>query len=120
MESNSTETSLILGAFTTPEDILADSAGLCQIYGVVDNVRLFCRSEHPRRVFCMINMPKGAEAAARAIEGYVIGTIVCRLVPVSTLFHCPRRRNGKMLASACDNCFLVSEAMQAESVAKAV
>ncbi|WP_305072415.1 hypothetical protein [Propionivibrio sp.] len=120
MESNSTETSLILGAFTTPEDILADSAGLCQIYGVVDNVRLFCRSEHPRRVFCMINMPKGAEAAARAIDGHVIGTIVCRLLPVSTLFHCPRRRNGKMLASACDDCFLACEARPVERAAKTV
>lgn len=101
------------GVFTAPDEILADSAELCRPHGVVDNIRLFCRSEHPRRVFCMINMPCGAEAAARAGDGHVIGTIVCRLVPVSTLFHCPRRRNGKMLASACDDCFLYGEAISA-------
>jgi len=115
MESNSTEASLISGAFTAPEDILAESAELCRAHGAVDNVRLFCRSEHPRRVFCMINMPRGAEAAARASDGYVIGTIVSRLVPVSPLFQCPRRRNGKMLASACDKCFLACESMPAEA-----
>lgn len=110
MESNSTETSLILGVFATPEDILADSAGLCQVHGVVDNVR----------VFCMINVPKGAEAAARAIDGHVIGTIVCRLLQVSSLFHCPRRRNGKMLVSACDDCFLACEAMPVERAERTV
>ena len=122
MESNSIEIPAVPGVFTTPEDLLADSADLCRPHGAVDNVRLFCRSEHPRRVFCMINMNRGAEAAARAIDGYVIGTIVCRLVPVSTLFHCPRRRNGKMFASACDDCFLASEAVSvaAESAASAL
>ena len=103
-------------AFSTPEDILANSAALCRPHGAVDNIRLFCRSEHPRRVFCMISMPQGAEAAARAIDGYVISTTVCRLVPVSPEFGCLRRRNGKMHASACDNCFTSNEAMVAESV----
>ncbi len=110
----------ILGAFATPEDILSDSAELCRHYGVVDNVRLFCRSEHPRRVFCMVNMPEGAEAAARALDGYAIGTIVSRLVPVSTMFHCPRRPNGKMLALSCDDCFLACESTLVESATNAL
>lgn len=100
--------------YMNPKHILADSAGLCAPHGVVDNIRLFCRTEHPRRVFCMINMTEGAEQAAKAIDGHVIGTIVCRLVPLSPDFHCARRKAGNMLASACDDCYMVGEMIRVE------
>ena len=106
--------------YIAPNDILADSARLCAPHGVVDNIRLFCRSEHPRRAFCMINMTEGAELAAKAIDGHVIGTIVCRLVPVSPDFHCARRKAGKMLASTCDDCYMVGETMRVEREALAI
>lgn len=106
--------------YITPNDILSDSARLCEPYGMVDNVRLFCRTEHPRRAFCMINMTEGAEQAAKAIDGYAIGTIVCRLVQVSPDFHCARRKAGRMQASACDDCYMVGEKMRVEREALAI
>lgn len=100
--------------YISPNDILADSARLCAPHGVVENIRLFCRTEHPRRSFCMINMAEGTEQAAKAIDGHAIGTIICRMVPVSTDFHCVRRKAGKMLVSACDDCYMVGETMRVE------
>ena len=100
--------------YITPTDILADSASMCEPHGVVDTIRLFCRTEHPRRAFCMINMTEGAEQAATAIDGHVIGTIICRLVSVSPDFHCARRKAGKMLVSACDDCYMVGEMIRVE------
>ena len=100
--------------YITPNDILADSARRCEPHGVVDNIRLFCRTEHPRRAFCMISMTEGAEQAAKAIDGHVIGTIVCRLVSVSPDFHCARRKSGKMLVSSCDDCYMVGETIRVE------
>ncbi len=100
--------------YITPTDILADSARMCEPYGVVDSIRLFCRTEHPRRTFCMINMTEGAEQAAKAIDSHVIGTIICRLVSLSPDFHCARRKSGKMPVSACDDCYRVGETMRVE------
>lgn len=98
----------------TPNDILANSFGLCAPHGVVESIRLFCRTEHPHRAFCMINMAEGAEQAAKTIDGHVIGTIICQLVPLSPDFHCARRKAGKMLASACDDCYMVGETIRVE------
>ncbi len=100
--------------YVAPNDILADSARSCAPYGVVDNIRLFCRNEYPRRTFCMINMTEGAEQAAKAIDGHVIGTIVCQLVPLSPEFRCTHRKSGKMLASACDDCYMVGGMVRVE------
>ncbi len=100
--------------YMTPNDILGNSFRLCSQHGVAESIRLFCRTEHPRRAFCMINMAEGAEQAAKAIDGHVIGTIVCHLVPLSPDFHCARRKAGKMLASACDDCYMVGEMIRVE------
>lgn len=114
-----TEMSFDQRDYIAPNDILADSARLCARYGVVDNIRLFCRNEYPRRAFCMINMTEGAEQAAKAIDGNVIGTIVCQLVPLSPEFRCTHRKSGKMLASVCDDCYMVGERVRVEREASA-
>lgn len=91
--------------FSSPEDIFDVVIAQCAVHGPVRSVSLFCRSEQPQQLLCMLQMERGAQTAAASFpRAFVTGDDVCTFVAVAAQFCCARRTDGHMAVATCNDC----------------
>jgi hypothetical protein len=92
-------------SFGTPTEILQEFADRVARYGSIVALRLFCRSDRPEQLLCMVEMDSGAPVAvAQFPRAFVTGNDLCTFVEVPSHFTCPNRTEGRMTAPTCSDC----------------
>lgn len=93
------------GSFGSPEEILHEFADTLHQYGSIQAVRLFCRSDRPEQLLCMVQMDTGAHTAVTQFpRAFVTGNDLCTFVEVPQHFTCAKRAEGKMSVHTCSDC----------------
>lgn len=93
------------GSFASPADILNEFTDKVARYGSIQALRLFCRSDRPEQLLCMIQMDSGAPVAVSQFpRAFVTGNDLCTFVEVPVHFTCTHRSQGQMKIATCSDC----------------
>lgn len=93
------------GSFGTPAEILHEFTDKLSRFGGIQSLRLFCRSDRPEQLLCMVQMDSGAPVAvAQFPRAFVTGNDLCTFVEVPTHFTCAKRAEGQMSVHTCSDC----------------
>lgn len=92
-------------SYATPAEILHQFTDKVAGFGSIQALRLFCRSDRPEQLLCMIQMDSGASVAVSQFpRAFVTGNDLCTFVEVPTHFTCTHRSEGRMKVPTCSEC----------------